>query len=145
MIITVLTSARHLSLSWASSIQSVTPHPTSLRSILILSFHLRLGLPSGLFLSGFPFKNPVYASPLPIRATFPAHLILLDFITWRVLGEQYRSLSSTLYSYSTPCYLLPSRKKYSPQHPILKESQYTFLPQCKRPGFTLIQNKQAKL
>jgi len=26
-----------------------TPHPTSWRSILILSFHLRLGLPSGLF------------------------------------------------------------------------------------------------
>jgi hypothetical protein len=28
-------------------------NPTSCRSILILSFHLRLGLPSGLFPSGF--------------------------------------------------------------------------------------------
>jgi hypothetical protein len=31
-----------------------TPHPTSWKSILILSYHLRLGLPSGLFPSGFP-------------------------------------------------------------------------------------------
>jgi hypothetical protein len=45
--ITTLTSARHLSLSWASPIQSITPHPTYWRSILILSSHLRLGLPSG--------------------------------------------------------------------------------------------------
>jgi hypothetical protein len=30
------------------------PHPTSPRSILILSTHLCLGLPSGLFPSGFP-------------------------------------------------------------------------------------------
>jgi len=44
-LITALTSVRHLSLSWASPIQSIYPHPTSWRSILILSTHLRLGLP----------------------------------------------------------------------------------------------------
>ena len=38
--ITAVTNARHLSLSWASSIQSIRPHPTSWRSILILSSHL---------------------------------------------------------------------------------------------------------
>jgi len=32
--ITGFTSDRHLSLSWASSIQSILPHPTSWRSIL---------------------------------------------------------------------------------------------------------------
>ena len=47
--ITALTSVRHLSLSWASPVQFIYPHPTSWRSILILSTHLRLGLPSGLF------------------------------------------------------------------------------------------------
>ena len=45
--ITVLTTARHLSLSWANSIQSPQPIPTSWRSVLMLSSHLRLGLPNG--------------------------------------------------------------------------------------------------
>jgi hypothetical protein len=44
--ITVFTRARHLSLSWARLIQSMPSHPASRRSILILSSHLRLGLPS---------------------------------------------------------------------------------------------------
>jgi hypothetical protein len=35
--ITAFTSARHLSLSWVRSIQSLPPHATSWRSILILS------------------------------------------------------------------------------------------------------------
>ena len=43
--IIAFTSARHLSLSWARSIQSMPPptHPTSWRYILILSSHLHLG------------------------------------------------------------------------------------------------------
>ena len=61
--ITALTSVRHLSLSWASPIQSTYPHPTSWRSILILSTHLRLGLLSGLFPSGFPPRP--YTPPSP--------------------------------------------------------------------------------
>ena len=56
-LITALTSVRHLSLSWASPIQSTYPHPTSWRSILILSTHLSLSLPSGLFPSRFPSKT----------------------------------------------------------------------------------------
>jgi len=63
--ITALTSVRHLSLSWASPIQSIYPHLTSWRSILILSAHLRLGLPSGLFPSGFPTKTLYTPSPRP--------------------------------------------------------------------------------
>jgi hypothetical protein len=70
--ITAFTRALHWSVSWARSIQSI---PSYLRSILILSTHLRLGLPNGLFLSGFP-TNIVYAFLFsPIRATCRAHLM----------------------------------------------------------------------
>ena len=58
--ITALTSVRHLSLSWANPIQSIYLHPTSWRSILILSTHLRLVLPSGVLPSGFTQQDPVY-------------------------------------------------------------------------------------
>ena len=94
--ITAFTSARHLFLSWARSIQSTPPHSMSWKSVFILSSHLILGLPNGLFPSGFPTKT-VYASPLSlIRAKCPAHHIILDFINRKLLGEEYRSLSSSL-------------------------------------------------
>ena len=91
-LIITFTSARHLSLSWASSIQSVSPHPTSSRSTLILSSHLPLGLPSGLFPSGFPTKTLHTPLLSPIRSTCPVHLILLDMITRTILGEECGSL-----------------------------------------------------
>ena len=56
MFITALTTARHLSLFWASLIESM-PHPISRNSILMLSSNLRLGLPSPLLPSGSPLKT----------------------------------------------------------------------------------------
>jgi hypothetical protein len=58
-----------------------TSTSTFWRSILILSFHLRLDLPSHIFPSGFTAKYLYTPLLSPICATCPAHLILLDFIT----------------------------------------------------------------
>jgi len=137
--ITAITSALHLSLSWSSSIHSIPPHQTSWRSILILSSHPRLCLPNGLFPSGVPTQTLFMLLLSPIRATCPAHLILLDFITRTNLDEEYKSLSSSLCSFlHTLATSFPLRPKYSPHHPILKHPQPTFLPRRERPRFTPI-------
>jgi hypothetical protein len=44
----------------------------------MLSIHLHLGHPSGLFLSGFATNNIYMFLFSPIRATCPTHLILPD-------------------------------------------------------------------
>jgi hypothetical protein len=55
--------------------QSTPPQPISKRSIFILSSHLRLRLPSGLFPSGFPTNNLYAFLFAPIRATCPVYTI----------------------------------------------------------------------
>ena len=116
--ITTLTSAHQLSLSWARLILSMSPHPTSWRSILILSSHLYLGLPSGVFPSGFLAKTLHTLLLSPICATRAAHLILLNLITWIILGEDQHwcyiilaiasiinllALEFFFFNFSTPC------------------------------------------
>jgi len=76
--ITALTSVRYLSVSWANPIQSICPHPTSWRSILILSTHLRLGLSSGLLPSGFPSKTMLPAC----ICSYLKYVFSLNFRFW---------------------------------------------------------------
>jgi hypothetical protein len=47
----------------------------------------------------FSHQNPVHASSFPLRATCPIHLILLDFIARTIVGEEYVSWSSSLWSF----------------------------------------------
>ena len=77
------------------------PTPTS----YFLKIHLNIILPSmpvspkwPLSLR-FPQQNLQYASSLPYTRYMPAHLILLDFITRIIFGEEYRSSSSSLCSF----------------------------------------------
>ena len=122
--ITASTKAPHLSLSSARSIQSMPPHRSRRRSILICSFHLCLGLPRGLPPSGFPAKTQ-YA---PILSPYMLHappICLLghpDYI-WRGL-ESTKLL--VMYSSPLPCYHVSPRPKYPPQHPILENSRSVY-------------------
>jgi hypothetical protein len=82
----MFTRALHLSLSWARSVQSISPHPISLRSILALSTHLRLSLPCGIFPSAFPQISYMHSSsPHSCYIPYPSHPPWLDRsnYTWR--------------------------------------------------------------
>ena len=75
-----LTRALQWFLSWAESTQFSALIPISSRSIIILSSHLRQGLPKGLFPVGLPVK--ILKAPLPfsILATCPANLNFLRLV-----------------------------------------------------------------
>ena len=75
--ITAPTTIHHLSLSWASPIQSIYPHPTSWRSILILSTHLCLGLPSG----SLPPPTPRRPYTPPSTHPYVAHVQPISFFS----------------------------------------------------------------
>ena len=79
---------------------SPCPKFPSLKSILIFSCHLYLGLPSRLFPSGFCTITLYTLILSPICSTCTAHLKVLNLITQAILGEHYRSLSSCSFLHS---------------------------------------------
>jgi hypothetical protein len=125
----------HLSLSSASSIQSIHPHPTSWRSILMLRSHLCLGLTSGLFPSGFPTET-VCNSPLAHTRYMPLPSHSSRFVHPNNIGWGVQiSLRSFLHSPVTSFRLgriIPISTLFS----------NTLLPQCEWPSFTPIQNNK---
>ena len=99
------------------------PFPTTHSNFLKIHLNIILppppGSPQWSLSLRFPHQHPVQPSYLPHTRHMPTHLILLDLRTCSILGEEYRSFSSTL------CNFLHShlRLKYSPQHHILKHRQ----------------------
>jgi hypothetical protein len=86
--------------------------PYFLTAILTLSFHLHIGLLSGLIPSGFPIKI-LYAFLIsPIHSIWCTHLILLYFITLIIFGEACYlwspSLGSLLQPHVTFSLLVPN-------------------------------------
>ena len=97
--ITALTSVRHLSIfGQPNSVHIPTSHLLEIHRNIIHPSTARS--PQWCPSLRFPQKEPVHPLSSPIRATCPTHLILLYFITHIVLGEDYRSFSSSLYSRS---------------------------------------------
>jgi hypothetical protein len=94
-LLTAITTVRHLSVSWVRSTRS------KLRSCL-LNTHCNISLSSKpvsskwSLLSGFPTRNYIYTSPLPIYATWLADLVVLDLVTPTVIGWEYRLWNCSL-------------------------------------------------
>ena len=74
----------HISTSHLLEIHPNIIHPSTPRS------------PQWFLPSVFPSKTLNTPLSSPIRAICPAHLILLDYITRTILGEEYTSFSSSL-------------------------------------------------
>ena len=110
--ITAFTSARHLSFD---PVHTPTSH--------FLKIHLNIILPpmpgsSKWSLSlRFPHQNPVYACPLPHTRYMP----LPSHFSWlyhpKNIGWGVQIITLLILQFSPiPCYLVPLRPKYSPQH-----------------------------
>jgi len=108
-----------------------------------LKIHLNIILPSTSgfskwpFPSGFPTKTLYTPLLALLHATCLAYLIL-EFITQTILGEEYRSLSSSLCSFLHS----PVTSPLLDPNILLKHPEPTFLPQCERSSFTPIQNNR---
>jgi hypothetical protein len=92
--------------------------------------HICLGLPGGLFSSGFPSKALYWLAFSRMRATCPASVILVDLIilvnrpTGRVETVKFLITQFLPASY----YSISLRSKYSPQHTVLKHPRSMFFP-----------------
>jgi hypothetical protein len=129
--ISVSETIRHWSLSGARSIQPISLNPVFLKCILISPSHLRLGLPSGLFPSGFP-----YTQTSPMRAACHAHCIFLELIIYNLIWRRAQIMKLLIMQLFSNSLLFRSR--FSFQHPLLKCPQSKFFFKCQ--SFPHIQN-----
>ena len=116
-----------------------------LKTILILSSRLRLGLAIGSFPQVSPPKSCIHLSSIPISAKSPppsSHSSL--FAHSNNIGEWYRSYNKSPHFvvFSTPCYLVPLRPKYLSDQPILEHPEPVLFCQCERQISTPIHNNR---
>jgi hypothetical protein len=76
--IMIFTRAVHWPLSWGRIIPSTLSYPIYPRPVLILSYHLRLGLPNKLSLSGFLTISYIHSSSHACYMSGPSHNPWLD-------------------------------------------------------------------
>ena len=118
-----------------------SPHPTSWRSKLILSSHLRLGLPSGLF----PLGSPTKTLHTPLLSPYALHEQPISFFS---IGspEQYwvRSTYHWVPHYvvfSNPLFPRPSYAQIFPSAPYSQTPSAYVPPSMWRPSVTPIPRK----
>jgi len=95
--ITVFTIIHHLSLSWASLLQSAPPHPHQSHSPKI-QLHIIIAFTFGSskwsFTLRFPHQHPSCTSPLPHSCYMRSPSHSRFYHTKNIYGEEFKSLSS---------------------------------------------------
>jgi hypothetical protein len=124
----------HVHKNLSQIIQSIPPHPFLLRPILILSFHLCLGLPSGVFPSDLAIK-PLYAFFLfPYVLTCPSNPPWLDLsiYTWRSFEAPHYAVSSNLLLFHSSLVPVSSGPAVKWVFPLMSSDQFPYYRQKSR-------------
>jgi hypothetical protein len=137
--VTMFIKPRHMRLCWASWVQFTPLHTIYIKSILILSSYVHSGLPSSLFLSGFPTEMLHAFLFRSSRLPCLTHLILLDFI---VLTMTRRIPIMKLIVFFPQCFVTshPEVPEYLPQH--CSQAYCVCFIKTKRPSSTPVQNSR---
>jgi hypothetical protein len=102
------------------------------------------GSPKWFFPSGFLTKT-LYVSPVPHTHYMPHTSHSSQFYDHNNIGWAVQIIQHLIMQLPPlPCYHIPTRPKYSPQHPILIHCQPTFLPQC-QPLYITLKSRPTKL
>ena len=110
-----------------------------------LNIHLNIILPSTPECSKwslsfrFPHQNLFYTFPLPHACYMPRPFHSSRYDHPNNIGWAVQIIKLLIMQFlPLPCYIVPQGPNYSPQQPILKHIQPTFLPHCEQPSFTPI-------
>ena len=89
------------------------PNPVHITTSHLLKIHSNIihpstpGSPQWSLSLRFPHQDPIHPLSSPIRATCPAYLILLDFITRTILGEECKRVLLITKDYRTAYFTIP--------------------------------------